>query len=334
MNFTFERPLLAVLAILSPFVLTAMRHWTQAAFSLHLSLGPPGGKSFSPSLSWHIFIRIMRIMEIGAVSLLLFAAAGPLVITRDLVWLDRGGDIIFVVDCSPSMAALDMDGENRFDTAKNLARNFVVNRPADAAGLIAVGNEAALLIPPTIDHTVFLDRLFALQVGELGDGTALGMGIALAALHLEHSQAPQKAVILITDGENNAGSVHPAAAAEQLLAEGISFYVIGVGSKGDNILIDYIDPVSKVRRTGKFESRFNGDALENLAKIGGGQYLAAPSADAFAAAFKTVNKREATVSRGSFREQANGIHREIIIFALLIILFSRFLRKYIFGSFL
>ncbi|GMO28154.1 MAG: VWA domain-containing protein [Termitinemataceae bacterium] len=333
MNISFERPILAVIAIFSPLFFLVLRRFFSGAFSLNLSLGAPEGKAFSSSLSWILFIRILRITEYAAAAILLLAASGPLFITREGVWMDRGSDIFFVLDCSPSMAGIDMNGLNRFEISKNLVRNFSLNRPADSIGLIAVGNDAALLVPPTIDRRAFLQRLESLQIGELGDGTALGMGLALAALHLSNSGVAQKSVLLITDGENNAGSVHPNSAAQALKSQNAALYIIGVGSSGD-IPIDYVDPFTKVRRTGTFESRFSGENLEKLAIEGGGTYLNAPSADAFSAAFKTVNKKEASVSRSSYKEKRQNVHEPLLAASLIMLLFCRFFRKTVFGSFL
>ncbi|MDR2842266.1 MAG: VWA domain-containing protein [Spirochaetaceae bacterium] len=333
MSIAFDRPYLALAALVCPFVIVILKRFFLGAITLNISLGSPGGKVFAPSLGWVFFVNLLHITKILSISLLLLAASSPLIITHDRVWIDRGCDILFVLDCSPSMAGLDMNGKNRFDESRQLLKNFALNRPSDSIGLVGVGNTAALLIPPTIDRRAFISRLENMQIGELGDGTALGMGLALAALHLTNSSAPQKSIILITDGENNAGSVHPLTAAQAIKSGGISFYVIGIGSSGD-VLLDYVDPITKVRHTGLFESRFNRETLETLAQEGGGTYLNAPTADAFAVAFKTVNKKEATVSRVSYKEKKQAIYEELIIIALFMVLFTRALRKFIFGSFL
>ncbi|GMO45442.1 MAG: VWA domain-containing protein [Termitinemataceae bacterium] len=333
MNIVFQRPILAIIAVFSPLIIFFLGKFFRNAFTLNLSVGTSKKKFFSLSLRWIIFMRVIRIMEYASVAFLLLAASGPQIITRETVWLDRGCDILFILDCSPSMAGLDMNGENRFTAAKKLMYNFVTNRPSDSIGLVAVGNDAAMLVPPTIDRAALLSRLESLQIGELGDGTALGMGISLASLHLDNSSAHQKVVVLITDGENNAGAVHPITAAGAIAEAEISFYIIGVGRRGD-VPIDYVDPLTKVRRTGTFDSRFNPDALESLAKEGGGTYLNAPSDTSFAEAFSLINKKEATVSRGSFKEKQSGIKSQLLSASLVLLLLCRFIKKYILGQFL
>ncbi|GHT49140.1 aerotolerance regulator BatA [Spirochaetia bacterium] len=333
MNIAFERPLLAILAVFSPLIIMLLKNFFHSAFNLNLSFGAPEKKKYSFSLRWFIFLRTLKIMEYTSVVLLLLASSCPQIIKREIVWLDRGSDIVFVLDCSPSMAGIDMNGENRFNASKKLIHNFATNRPSDSVGLIAVGIDAAVLVPPTIDRTAFLNRLDLLQIGELGDGTALGMGLSLAALHLHNSSANQKAVILITDGENNAGAIHPSTAALALHEENVDLYIIGIGRSGD-IPIDYVDPVTKVRRAGTFESKFSGEVLEKLAIEGNGIYLNAPSSEAFSEAFAAINKREANVSRGSYKENRKNINPLLLWSALIMLITCRFIKKYIFGSFL
>ena len=327
----FDRPIFALAAFAVPFVFLAAKHFFCGAFRLSFPLGTPGGASFTPAASSRFFTAILRIADCAAASLLLLAAAGPLLIRNEIVWLERGADILFALDCSPSMAGIDMGGRNRFDTARELIEDFAGSRPADAVGLVAVGNEAALLIPPTIDRETLLDRLDTLAIGELGDGTALGAALSLAALHLEHSAATRRAVVLISDGENNAGAVHPLTAAEALNAQGTALYVIGVGSPGD-IPIDYVDPVTKLRRTGSFESRYNAENLRSIAQAADGVFLYAPSRDSFAAAFNTVNKSEVMVNRSFIRGRREGFHQILITAALIAACFSRLVRVIFLGA--
>jgi Ca-activated chloride channel family protein len=272
-------------------------------------------------------------MELAGAFALFAAAAGPVFINTELVWLNRGADILFVVDISPSMAGLDMNGRSRFDAARDLVREFAETRPSDAIGLVAVGNDASLMVPPTVDRSALYSRLETLRIAELGDGTALGMGLAIAALHLRNSGAPRRAVVLVTDGENNAGAVHPETAAAALRSTGTSLYVIGVGSGGE-VPIDYVDPVTRIRRTGTFDSRFNVNSLRSLARSGGGTYIAAPSAEAFSAAFARVDEGEMTVRRSGTITRTKAFHVSFIIAALILICAARSLRRYILGALL
>jgi Ca-activated chloride channel family protein len=278
-----------------------------------------------------MLMKLLRGMELLGVFCLFAAAAGPVLVSGETVWLNRGADILFVLDVSPSMAGLDMEGRSRFDAARELVRDFALRRPYDALGLAAAGSDAALLVPPTIDRETFLGRLDSLRIGEMGDGTALGMGLAIAAMHTSRSAAPRRAVVLITDGENNAGAVHPETAAALFPALGVSLYVIGLGSGGE-VPVNYVDPVTKIRRTGVLDSRFDPETLKTIAQKGGGTWLSAPSAEAFYAAFLRLDQEEMIVGRSASIARTRSIRRPFILGALLLLALAWFVRRVILGE--
>jgi Ca-activated chloride channel family protein len=330
-NISFEHPLMVVLGVILMPILVMAPRFFKNPFAMALPLGAPGGIPFKPPFNGEVLIRILKMLELCGVFILFLAAAGPVHRSSEQVWLNRGADILFVVDISPSMAGIDMDGRSRFDAARDLVRAFAENRPSDAVGLAAVGYDAALLVPPTVDRRALYARLESLRVAELGDGTALGMGLSTAAFHLQNSAAPRRAAILITDGENNAGAVHPETAAAMLGSLGISLWGVGVGSGGE-IPIDYVDPVSRVRRTGVFDSRFDAESLRAVSRAGGGTYLPAPSGEALAAAFSRIATEEMTVSRAGALVSRSPRHVPLILAALAIFAAVRFVRRYLLGA--
>ncbi|MDR2029688.1 MAG: VWA domain-containing protein [Treponema sp.] len=333
MSIGFERPLLVFLGLLVIILIMFFSRFFKDALVLRLPLGPPGGIPFKPPFRVEFLIRIGRFLELLGAVFLVIALGGPRFISTEIVWLNRGADILFVMDISPSMAGIDMNGRSRFDLARTLVRDFAEERPSDAIGLVAVGTEAGLLVPPTVDRGALFSRLETLRIAELGDGTALGMGLALAALHSRNSAAPRRAVVLITDGENNAGAIHPETAAALLRTAGVSLWVIGVGSGGE-IPIDYVDPFSRIRRTGTFDSRFDPEALKAIARSGGGVYIAAPSAEALSGAFSRVNEAELIPGRSGFMNRTSGFQGPLIMAALVLLCAVRFIRRYILGAFL
>jgi Ca-activated chloride channel family protein len=330
MSFGFENPLIAASALIL-FPLAALILWRlRNPFVAVLPLGAPGGIPFESS-QIGIFVKLLKFLEAGGIILLFFSAAGPSIKTAETVWLNRGADIIFILDVSPSMAALDMDGKNRFSAARDLLLTFASKRPSDNIGLVAVGEDAALLLPPTSDREALTQRLKQLKIGEFGDGTALGMGIAVAAFHLEKSSAKRKAAIIITDGENNAGAIHPETAAAMLREMGVSFWVIAVGSAGE-VPLDYTDPYTKIRRTGIFDSRYNPESLRSLSYSGGGTFIVAYSADAFAAAFSQVDDSEITVQRSRIIHKRKSLSFQFLISAVLLLTGIRFTRRILLGA--
>ena len=333
MTLSFEHPLLlffAVAALIAAYVISRI---LRSSTAIEIPLGPPGGTAFVPPVGAELVVRLLHIAEFLGALFLAIAAAGPVALKSETVWLERGADILFVVDASPSMSARDMAGSSRFDTARRFVREFALSRGADAIGLVAVGGDAALLVPPTIDRRALLSRLDSLAIAELGDGTALGMGLSVAALHLRSSQASRKAAVLITDGENNAGAVHPATAAAALRASGAALWVLGVGGAGE-VAIDYIDPATKIRRTGVFDSRFDPESLKSIARAGSGTYISAPSAEAFGRAFSRLDVAEAIVTRSRTRIRQTTLQSPFIIAGIALLVSARAVRRLILGAFL
>jgi Ca-activated chloride channel family protein len=333
MGFGFERPLLAIAAFfVIPLAMFIARR-RGSPFTASVPLGPPGGVPFKAPFNLDRIVKALRAMEYCGVFLLFISAAGPLIRISETVWLNRGADILFVLVISPSMAALDMDGASRFNAARKLLLDFAERRPSDSIGLAALGNDAALLVPPSTDRRALTSRLENLRIGEMGDGTALGMGLAIAAYHLDKSTAPRKAAVLISDGENNAGAIHPETAAAMVRDTGASLWVIGVGSGGE-VPIDYLDPVTRVRRTGLFDSRYDTEALQRISSAGGGTWISAPSADALASAFARLDDREMVVRRSGTVTRSRPCHMSFMIAAVGLIVIARLIRRFFLGAWL
>jgi len=330
MSLGFDRPLLAAAAFiiipLALFIASRLRN----PFVAVIPLGAPGGVPFKVS-QMGALVKFLKALEFTGVFLLFISAAGPAINTVETVWLNRGADIIFVLDTSPSMAALDMDGKSRFYAARNMLADFAIRRPSDSIGLAAVGDDAAILVPPTADRDALLARLENIRIGEMGDGTALGMGLAIAAYHLEKSNAKRKIVVLITDGENNAGWIHPETAAAMLREMGVSLWVIGVGTAGE-VPIDYTDPYTKLRSTGIFDSRYDTESLRRLSLSGGGTYIAAVSIDTFTAAFSQLDESEITVQRSRIVNRRHSFAYQFLIAAIVLLAVVRITRRNLLGA--
>ena len=333
MSIGFERPLFILAAFIAIPLFIFLSKYFKSLFSLELPLGPPGGIAFKSPVNLKYLMRFLHALELAGIFLLLTAAAGPHLVYSETIWLGRGADIFFVVDISPSMSGIDMNGRNRYEAARTLLEDFAERRPQDAIGLIAVGEDAALMVPLTTDRASLYSRLDTLAIGELGDGTAIGNGLALAGFHIEKSQAPRRAVVLVTDGENNAGAVHPEAAAAMLGDMGVSLWVIGVGSSGE-IPLSYVDPVTRMRRTGTFESRYDPEVLAGIAARARGQWIHAPTAEAFSAAFSRLDQGEMTIRRSGTVRKEEPLHFIFALSSLLVLWGVRFIRRYILGALL
>jgi len=175
-------------------------------------------------------------LELLGLSLLVFALARPRVARRSISVESEGLDIILAVDTSGSMRAEDFQKSgmpvNRLQVAKGVIGDFVEGRPHDRIGVVVFGEEAFTQVPLTLDHDTLMASLQRVSIGVAGaKGTAIGSSLAVASKRLKDLDAPDRVVILLTDGQNNAGRISPIQAAEAAAALEITVYTIGVGAK-------------------------------------------------------------------------------------------------------
>ncbi|MBE6350112.1 MAG: VWA domain-containing protein [Spirochaetaceae bacterium] len=230
---------------------------------------------------------------IGYISLII-AVADPVTVKQDKIYTSKGTDILFIVDTSPSMMAMDIGGTTRLDVAMQSIKNLVPESGGTSFALVAMASEAALVVPPTTDKEIFFNRLNSLKAGDLGDGTAIGSGIITGVYHLSASFAPKKCIVLITDGENNAGSVHPETAARLAKEKDIGIYVLGIGTRG-SVPIEYVDPVSGQVYSGFLDSQFDSTGLEKIASETNGRYFGIETTSSLATALSIITEREQSV---------------------------------------
>jgi Ca-activated chloride channel family protein len=172
-----------------------------------------------------------EILRAAALICLVIAIARPRTGSRVVEETSEGIDIMVALDISSSMLAEDF-APNRLGAAKQTLAGFIEGRPHDRIGLVAFAAEALTQVPATSDHALLGAALGNVRVGILQDGTAIGLGLATAANRLKQAPGESKVLILMSDGENNRGSVDPAAAAKAAAAFGIRVFTIGVGSRG------------------------------------------------------------------------------------------------------
>jgi Ca-activated chloride channel family protein len=144
----------------------------------------------------------------------------------------EGIDIVLAIDASGSMKAQDFK-PNRLEAAKEVAINFIDERPADRIGLVVFQAEAYTQAPLTTDHELLKSLFTEVQnTAIITDGTAIGEGLATAINRLRESDAKSKVIILLTDGVNNSGDTDPLTAANVAKENNICVYTIGVGQDG------------------------------------------------------------------------------------------------------
>lgn len=217
-------------------------------------------RSLSPSGSWLRFIPVaLRVLLIAS---LFIALARPRLANEKQKITGNGIDIILAVDISGSMQAVDFRPTNRLEAAKKVAAEFIKKRKNDRIGVIVFSDHAFTKCPLTLDYNMLMTILGDIEIDEEGQGTAIGMGLATAVARLKDSQAKSKVIVLITDGKDNTGQIHPLTAANLAATFGIKVYTIGVGKKG---LVDF--PYGNGYR--KVNIDFDIDILNDIAEICG-----------------------------------------------------------------
>ncbi|MEO7300918.1 MAG: VWA domain-containing protein [Verrucomicrobiota bacterium] len=230
--------------------------------------------------------KILLLLRWLSLAVLIVALAQPRFIKGESNTRASGIDIVIALDLSGSMASEDfeLNGQrvNRLIIAKDVLQKFIQKRPADRVGLVAFAGRAYVASPLTFDHDFLQQNLERLQLGMIEDRTAIGSGLTSALNRLRDQQSKSKIVILMTDGQNNAGKVPPLTAAEVAQTLKIKVYTIGVGTRGtapmpftnvfgqkgyQQIAVDIDeDTLGKIsaRTGGKY---FRADNAENLKKI-------------------------------------------------------------------
>lgn len=159
----------------------------------------------------------------------------------------NGIDIMILLDVSLSMLSEDYSigtkRASRLEVVKQVTEKFINGRPDDRIGVIAFSGRAYLVSPLTLDHSWLVENLSRLSIRRIGDqtaigsslvedGTAIGSALATAANRLRDKHAKSRVIVLLTDGDNNAGKIPPLTAAEAAAAIGIKIYTIGAGTNG------------------------------------------------------------------------------------------------------
>ncbi len=237
------------------------------------------------------------VLECAAALLMVLALARPQRVMRMATNERYGIDIVVALDASGSMAAEDFRPRNRFSVAKDLIGEFISKRQDDRIGIVTFGVRAATRVPITYDRDIAQAILEKAQVGENGDGTAIGHAIATAVNRLRTSKTRSRIIILVTDGVNNAGSIEPMTAAELAAKYGIKIYTVGVGSRGAvPIPVKRQDPLTGEVITSYqlIRADLDEEALSGIARVTGGEYFRATDARAMSNVLDRIDKLEKT----------------------------------------
>jgi Ca-activated chloride channel family protein len=292
---TFAQPYFLLLLCLLPLLAWLKgRHGREPAFlysSVQLvkgitNLHRSSAGSILPKLRWL------------ALALLIVAFARPQLGEGGAQITASGIDIVVALDMSGTMSSEDFElhnePANRLEVAKDVLQKFIAKRVNDRIGLVAFAGRAYTAAPLTLDHDFLLQNLERLNLGVVEDGTAIGSAIMTALNRLRDIQSKSKILVLMTDGQNNAGQVPPLTAAEAAETLGVKIYTIGVGTRG----------VARMPVTDQFGRRryvnqkvdIDEDTLKQIAEKTKARYFRADSAETLRTIYNEIDRLEKTTA--------------------------------------
>lgn len=269
--------------------------------------------------SWRVWTTwLVPVLRAACLFCAVVALSRPQKTTGQTRMSTEGIAVMVVVDRSASMTAPMMyNGERttRFEVVKQVFADFVLGddgglsgRPADMIGLVAFAGFADTICPVVQSHRTLVQLAMSVQPAppaEPEGGTAIGDALALAAARLEsaedqiqkanaESDGPpaftikSKVIVLLTDGENNRGRIEPLDAAAFARERGIKIYTIGIGGEGGYVYIPGVQPGTRIPIRDTIDER----GLTEIARMTGGQYWNARTADAIRDCYKELDRLE------------------------------------------
>ena len=237
----------------------------------------------------------------------------------------EGIDIVMAMDVSTSMLARDLTPD-RINASKDIAIEFISQRPSDRMGIVVFAGESFTQCPLTTDRATLINLMKEVQTDLIEDGTAIGNGLATAVARLKDSDAKSRVVILLTDGVNNSGEVSPQTAAEIAKTYGVRVYTIGVGKEG---MAPYPVMTPWGVQVQNMKVEIDEKLLKEVAESTGGRYFRATDNTKLAEIYSEINKMEkakTTVDSFPVYEELFG---SFAVWALLALLLELFLNWFV-----
>lgn len=283
--------------------------------SLHLS----SNNFFKYSRNWRTgLIPVLFVFRLLAVLALIIALARPQSRYDEELKNGEGIDIILCMDVSGSMMAQDLL-PNRLEAAKQVAANFVEQRPTDRIGVVIFSGESFTLVPLTTDKNMLRGQITDIQNGMLEDGTAIGDGMGISVARLKASTSKTRIIILLTDGEDQGGRISPAEAKLMAKSYGIRVYTIGVGTEG---FAPFPVQLASGRVTTQMQKvNIDEKLLRAIASETGGLYFRARDNESLQQIYGEIDKLERSrIEFTTIHHAAEKFHPFLIAAALLLLL--------------
>ena len=229
----------------------------------------------------------------------------------------EGIDIVLAMDVSTSMLARDLTPD-RISASKDIAIEFIAQRPTDRMGIVVFAGESFTQCPLTTDRATLINLMKDVQTDLIEDGTAIGNGLATTVARMKDSDAKSRVVILLTDGVNNRGEISPQMAAEIAKTYGVRVYTIGVGKEG---MAPYpvMTPWGVEVQNVKVE--IDEALLAEIAESTGGRYFRATDNTKLAEIYSEINKMEkarTTVDSFPIYKELFGKYALLALLAILL----------------
>lgn len=284
----FEYPQLLYLEfLLIPMILIYL-YWEFFGKKPFLSVSTISPFKSQQSIIKNLLRHLPFVLRLITVALIIVAIARPRTSSTIQKSDAEGIDIVLALDVSTSMLARDFTPD-RIEAAKDIAIEFISQRPSDRMGVVVFAGESYTQSPLTTDRATLINLIKEIQCGLIDDGTAIGNGLANAVARLKDSQAKSRVVILLTDGVNNSGEVAPEMAVEIAKTYGIRVYTIGVGAMG-TAPYPVMTPFGV--RVMDVEVEIDEQLLKDIASATGGTYFRATDNTKLMQIYSEINKME------------------------------------------
>ena len=270
------------------------------------------------------------LLQIAAIILIITALARP---QDEQVYTERhveGIDIMLVLDISSSMLAEDLQ-PNRLLAVKEVASDFVDRRVSDRIGLVVFARESFTVVPPTLDHNLLQHQLEQVDLGMVRDGTAIGMGLATAVNRLRNSDAESRVIILLTDGENNAGEIDPITAGELAATFGLRVYTIGASTDARTAPYPVQDPLRGTRYH-EIRVEIDEEMMRTIAGTTGGRYFRATDNESLEQVYQEIDEMEQSEFDEVVYQEFSELYKGFLGWGMILMLLSFVCDRWLFRT--
>ena len=314
----FASPWFFLLLLLVPFLVWYRRRRHRPPTLASSALFPVGGVGPSTALRLQPLVPAIKY---AALVLIIVALARPQWGTERTEVQTEGINIVLALDLSESMAALDFKRKgqvvDRLEAVKGVVQDFVAGRSGDRIGMVVFGTHAYTQLPLTRDYNTMVSMLDRLKIGAAGERTAIGDAIGISIKRLADIESKSNIIILLTDGQSNAGELSPDTAGQIAKEKNIKIYTIGVGTRGKApFLVN--DPLFGERYVYQ-RVNIDEDTLTAIAEKTGGLYFRAEDLSGLQQIYDTIDKLEKTEVKVDIFADYSEIYPWLLIPAIVLL---------------